>query len=66
MTMEHGEDLSELAVRLAAFARRTFADFGLGGSDTALAGVGLSPDDFVWRVLGGVRGGQAGPRCLPR
>ena len=44
-------DLSELAVRLTAFARRTFADFALGGQDTALVGVGLSMEDFVWRVL---------------
>jgi DNA-directed RNA polymerase specialized sigma24 family protein len=44
-------DLSELAVRLTAFARRTFADFALGGQDTALVGVGLSIEDFVWRVL---------------
>ena len=44
-------DLSELAVRLTAFARRTFADFGLGGQDTALLGVGLSIEDFVWNVL---------------
>jgi len=51
VTTEYGADLSELAVRLAAFARRTFADFGLGGPDAALAGVGLSPEDFAWRVL---------------
>jgi hypothetical protein len=46
VTIEYGTDLSEVAVRLAAFARRTFADFGLGGPDVALAGVGLSPEDF--------------------
>ena len=51
MTIDYGADLSELAVRLAAFARRTFADFGLGGPDAALTGVGLSPEDFAWRVL---------------
>ena len=28
MTMEHSEDLSELAVRLAAFARRTLTRTG--------------------------------------
>ena len=51
MSVEQSADLSELALRLTAFARRTFADFGLGGQDTALAGVGLSIEDFVWRVL---------------
>jgi DNA-directed RNA polymerase specialized sigma24 family protein len=50
VTTEYGADLSELAFRLAAFARRTFADFGLGGPDAALTGVGLSPEDFAWRV----------------
>lgn len=44
-------DLGELALRLTAFARRTFADFGLRGPDTAVAGVGLSLEDFAWRVL---------------
>jgi DNA-directed RNA polymerase specialized sigma24 family protein len=44
-------DLGELALRLTAFARRTFADFGLRGPDTALAGVGLSIEDFAWKVL---------------
>jgi DNA-directed RNA polymerase specialized sigma24 family protein len=51
VSVEHSADLSELALRLTAFARRTFADFGIGGRDTALAGVGLSMEDFVWRVL---------------
>ena len=44
-------DLGELALRLTAFARRTFADFGLRGADTAVAGVGLSIEDFAWAVL---------------
>jgi DNA-directed RNA polymerase specialized sigma24 family protein len=44
-------DLGELALRLTAFARRTFADFGLRGADTAVAGVGLSIEDFAWKVL---------------
>lgn len=44
-------DLSELALRLMAFARRTFADFGLRGHETTVAGVGLSMEDFVWAVL---------------
>jgi len=44
-------DLSEMALRLTAFARRTFADFGHGGPNTAVAGVGLSMEDFVWGVL---------------
>jgi len=44
-------DLGEVALRLTAFARRTFADFGLRGPDTAVAGVGLSIEDFAWKVL---------------
>lgn len=44
-------DLGELALRLAAFARRTFADFGLPSPDATVSGVGLSTDDFVWTVL---------------
>jgi len=44
-------DLGEVALRLTAFARRTFADFGLRGPDTAVAGVGLSFEDFAWKVL---------------
>jgi len=44
-------DLGELALRLAAFARRTFADFGLPGHDATVSGVGLSMEDFVWAVL---------------
>jgi DNA-directed RNA polymerase specialized sigma24 family protein len=44
-------DLGELALRLAAFARRTFADFGLTNSNAAVTGVGLSTEDFVWAVL---------------
>jgi DNA-directed RNA polymerase specialized sigma24 family protein len=51
VSAEQSVDLSEMALRLTAFARRTFADFGLGGQDTALVGVGLSLEDFVWRVL---------------
>jgi len=44
-------DLGELALRLAAFARRTFADFGLPSHDATVSGVGLSMEDFVWAVL---------------
>lgn len=51
MAEQRNLDLGELALRLAAFARRTFADFGLRGTDTAVAGVGLSMEDFVWQVL---------------
>jgi len=40
-----------MALRLAAFARRAFADFGLRGADTPVTGVGLSMEDFIWRVL---------------
>jgi hypothetical protein len=51
-------DLGELALRLTAFARRTFADFGLRGHDTAVAGIGLSIEDFAWNVLEGYVGGK--------
>jgi len=51
LSVEQSADLSELAIRLTAFGRRTFADFGLGADDTTVAGVGLSVDDFVWKVL---------------
>jgi DNA-directed RNA polymerase specialized sigma24 family protein len=44
-------DLGELALRLAAFARRTFADFGLPSPNATVSGVGLSMEDFVWAVL---------------
>jgi DNA-directed RNA polymerase specialized sigma24 family protein len=44
-------DLGELALRLTAFARRTFADFGLPCNDATVSGVGLSMEDFVWAVL---------------
>jgi len=44
-------DLGELALRLAAFARRTFADFGLPRHEATVSGVGLSMEDFVWAVL---------------
>jgi len=44
-------DLGELALRLAAFARRTFADFGLPSPDATVSGVGLSVEDFAWAVL---------------
>jgi DNA-directed RNA polymerase specialized sigma24 family protein len=46
-----GTDFAELAVRLASYGLRTFAEFGLGGKDAAVLGVGLSIEDFVWRVL---------------
>jgi DNA-directed RNA polymerase specialized sigma24 family protein len=46
-----GADFAELAVRLASYGLRTFAEFGLGGKDSAVLGVGLSVEDFVWNVL---------------
>jgi DNA-directed RNA polymerase specialized sigma24 family protein len=46
-----GPDFAELAVRLAGYGLRTFAEFGLGGKDSAVLGVGLSVEDFVWNVL---------------
>ena len=51
MAEQRNVDLGELALRLAAFARRTFADFGLPSHDATVSGVGLSMEDFVWAVL---------------
>ncbi len=47
MAEQQNVDLGELALRLTAFARRTFADFGLRGHDTAVAGVGLSMHEEI-------------------
>ena len=44
-------DFDDLAVRLAGFGLRVFAEFGLGGSNATIPGIGLSIEDFVWRVL---------------
>jgi DNA-directed RNA polymerase specialized sigma24 family protein len=44
-------DFGELAVRLAGYGLRTFAEFGLGGRSATVPGVGLSVEDFVWNVL---------------
>jgi DNA-directed RNA polymerase specialized sigma24 family protein len=44
-------DFGELAVRLAGYGLRMFAEFGLGGRDGTIPGVGLSIEDFVWKVL---------------
>lgn len=44
-------DFGELAVRLAGYGLRVFAEFGLGGSGAMVPGVGLSVEDFVWNVL---------------
>jgi DNA-directed RNA polymerase specialized sigma24 family protein len=49
-TLESG-DFRELAVRLAGWGVRVFAEFGLGGADRTVAGVGLSVEDFVSLVL---------------
>jgi DNA-directed RNA polymerase specialized sigma24 family protein len=43
--------LAELAIRLAGYGARTFAEFGLGGPSATVPGVGLSIEDFVWNVL---------------
>ena len=51
MAEQQNVDLGELALRLAAFAQRIFADYGILGRDFAVGGVGLSLEDFVWRVL---------------
>lgn len=44
-------DFGEIAVRLAGYGLRTFAEFGLGGQGATVPGVGLSVEDFVWTVL---------------
>ena len=51
MEAPQDQDFGELAVRLAAFALRVFAEFGIGGQGATIAGVGLSAEDFVWKVL---------------
>lgn len=51
METRPGTDFAELAVRLASYGLRTFAEFGLGGRDATVLGVGLSIEDFVWKVL---------------
>ena len=51
MAEQQNVDLGESALRLAAFARRTFADFRLPLHDATVSGVGLSAEDFVWAVL---------------
>lgn len=44
-------DFAELAIRLASYGLRVFAEFGLGGQSATVPGVGLSVEDFVWNVL---------------
>jgi DNA-directed RNA polymerase specialized sigma24 family protein len=44
-------DFETLAVRLAGYGLRMFAEFGLGGQGATIPGVGLSIEDFVWKVL---------------
>jgi DNA-directed RNA polymerase specialized sigma24 family protein len=44
-------DFPQLAIRLAGYGLRTFAEFGLGGRSAAVPGLGLSIEDFVSRVL---------------
>lgn len=44
-------DFGELAVRLAGYGARTFAELGLGGHTAVIGGVGLSIEDFVWKTL---------------
>lgn len=51
MEAQQSQDLGELAVRLAAFGLRVFAEFGMGGLGATVTGVGLSAEDFVWKVL---------------
>jgi hypothetical protein len=46
-----GADFGELAVRLAGYAVRVFAEFGIGGRPAMVRGVGLSVEDFVGNVL---------------
>ena len=53
--MAQGQQLprfDEIALRLTAFAVRVFAEYGLYGPDAVIPGVGLSAEDFAWRVVG--------------
>ena len=51
LEVQQSLDFEELAHRLTAFGLRTFNEFGLGGRNSTVAGVGLSVDDFVSAVL---------------
>ena len=44
-------DFEELGVRLASYGLHVFAEFGIGGQSATISGVGLSVEDFVWKVL---------------
>src|SRR5215471_10155448 len=44
-------DFEELGVRLTSYGLHIFAEFGIGGQNAAISGVGLSVEDFVWKVL---------------
>ncbi len=48
---QQSPDFEELAHRLTAFGLRTFNEFGLGGRNSTVVGVGLSVEDFVSAVL---------------
>jgi hypothetical protein len=44
-------DFKKLTTRLTAYGLGVFAEFSLGGKDTAVHGTGLSVEDFVGNVL---------------
>jgi DNA-directed RNA polymerase specialized sigma24 family protein len=46
-----GPDFRQLARQLYVVALRVFAENGLGGRDSTVPGVGMSPEDFVWKVI---------------
>jgi DNA-directed RNA polymerase specialized sigma24 family protein len=48
---EQSPNFASLAVRLAGYGQRIFAEFGLGGRGGTVRGVGLSIEDFVGNVL---------------
>ena len=51
-------DFREVGVRLASYGLRIFAEFGIGGRNATISGVGLSVEDFVWKVLSEYAEGQ--------
>jgi DNA-directed RNA polymerase specialized sigma24 family protein len=44
-------DIKDLALRLESYGLRVFAEFGQGGRNATIPGVGLSVEDFVSNVL---------------
>jgi hypothetical protein len=58
-------DACELIEKLTAHALRVFAQYGLGGKDATIPGVGKSPEDFVLDVLTEYLTGKLKTKDLP-